>query len=231
MIYLLAFALIRSVFGMEVQGHRGARWARPENTLPAFQYAVENGADTLELDMHVTSDDQVVITHDPFLNPKLCLDQNGKAIGSGIAIRKLTLKELQTYDCGSKINPKFPEQVPYPKTPIPTLDALFNWITISHLPRARKVQFNIETKSEAAHPEYTPDPEKFVQLFLAVVKKHGMMPRVMLQSFDYRTLKIARRLEPKLRLSVLVEDRPGDAASLVQLIKDNDAQILSPDST
>jgi glycerophosphoryl diester phosphodiesterase len=229
-IFLLAFLCAHS-YGLEVQGHRGARWARPENTLPAFQYAVENGVDTLELDMHVTSDDQVVITHDPYLNPKLCRDRDGKAIGSNILVRSLTLKELQTYDCGGLINPKFPQQTPVPKTPIPTLDALFTWMERSHLPQARKVNFNIETKSEAEHPEYTPAPEKFVELFLAVVKKHNLMSRIILQSFDYRTLTIARRLEPKLRLSVLIETRPGGPEALVKLMKDHDAQILSPDAT
>jgi glycerophosphoryl diester phosphodiesterase len=231
MITLLISTLLVSSHALEVQGHRGARWMRPENTLPAFQYAVENGADTLELDMHVTSDDHVVITHDPYLNPKICVDAAGKSIPTNLLVRSMTLKQLQTYDCGTLVNPKFPTQTAVPGTKIPTLDALFDWISKSRLANAKKVRFNIETKSEAEHPEYTPDPDKFVHLFLAVVKRHKMMSRVMLESFDYRTLKIARKLEPKLPLVVLVEDRPGDADSLAKLIKDYDAQILSPQST
>src|SRR6185437_1228788 len=85
--------------------------------------------------------------------------------------------------------------------------------------------FNIETKSEEAHPEYTPAPATFVKLFLDVVEKHKMISRVMLESFDYRTLKIAHELEPKLRLSVLVGKRPD---SLVHLMKEIKGQILSP---
>jgi len=214
---------------LDVHGHRGARWSRPENTLPAFQFAIESGANTLELDMHVTSDDIVVITHDPYLNPKLCVDKDGKTIPDNLLVHKMTLAQLQTYDCGKLQNPKFPTQQPVPKTPIPTLDALFTTVEKSKLPAAKKIRFNIETKSEAEHPEYTPEPEKFVHLFLSVVKTHRMMNRVILQSFDYRTLKIARKLAPKLPLSVLVEYRPGNTESLVKLMKDNDAQILSPD--
>jgi glycerophosphoryl diester phosphodiesterase len=214
---------------LDIHGHRGARWSRPENTIPAFIFAVENGASTLELDMHVTSDGVIVITHDPFLNPKLCVDKDGKAISGDLLVHKMTLAQLQTYDCGRLKNPKFPTQQPVPKTPIPTLDSLFTWIEKSKMPAAKKVRFNIETKSEEDHPEYTPQPDKFVRMFLEVVKKHKMMNRVILQSFDYRTLKIARKLEPKLPLSVLVEYRPGPAAALVKLMRDNDAQILSPD--
>lgn len=212
---------------IEVQGHRGARWSRPENTLPAFQFALENGADAVELDMHVTKDDQVVVSHDHFLNPKLCVDQNGARIRGDILIRSLTLSELQKYDCGSLQNPDFPEQQPVAKTPIPTLEAVFELIEKSPLPAAKILQFNIETKSEEKHPEYTPEPERFVELVLALLKKHGLMSRVILESFDYRTLKIAHRLEPSLRLSVLIHRRPR--GGLVPLMKEIEAQTVSPE--
>src|SRR5438552_3571518 len=101
---------------LDIEGHRGARWARPENTLPAFQYAVENGVTTLELDMHVTKDNVIVVTHDPFLNENICLDPNGQRIHDKIGIRTLTLEQLQKYDCGSLRNPRFDAQVPVPKT-------------------------------------------------------------------------------------------------------------------
>lgn len=215
----------------EVQGHRGARWSRAENTMPAFQFAVEAGVDTLELDMHVTKDDQIVLIHDHFLNPDLCLDASGNKIKSGILVRSLTLQQLQSYDCGSLRNPKFKEQKPVGKTHIPTLDELFSWIEKSAMTGARKVKFNIETKSEESHPEYTPAPKPFVELFLAVVKKHKMLARVTLQSFDYRTLKVAHELEPKLSLSLLIEDAPKSQQELVTLMKIYHAEVLSPQSS
>lgn len=211
---------------IEVQGHRGARWVRPENTLPAFQYALEIGADTLEMDMHVTKNNIVVITHDPYLNPDICVDKLGHHLTQKVLVRSLTFKELEQYDCGSLINPRFPQQKVYPNTPIPSLEEVF--VAIEKSGRARKIQYNIETKSEEAHPEYTPAPDEFVKQFLAVVKKHKLLERVVLQSFDYRTLRIAHQLEPKLKLSVLIEDKPKKPGELVSLMKELKGQILSP---
>lgn len=229
---MVLIACISSSWGaaksLEVQGHRGARWVRPENTLPAFAYALQAGVDTLELDLLITKDGQVVVHHDPLLNPDICLDGQGKKITGKIPVRALTLKELKNYDCGSLVNPRFPHQVTQPKTAVPTLDEVFELVEKSPLPSAKKVLFNIETKIEEGHPEYSPAPEEFVKLVLAIVKKHGLMGRVTVQSFDLRTLKAARKLEPKLTLSILIEDRPKDPGGLVKLMNENQAQILSP---
>lgn len=223
MIFFLEYA-----HAFEVQGHRGARWVRPENTLPAFEYALQAGVDTLELDTLITKDGKVVVHHDPTLNSDICLDSQGKKITVQIPVYSLTLKELKAYDCGSLVNPRFPQQVVQPKTAIPTLDEVFELVAKSKLPAAQKVLFNIEIKSEETHPEYSPAPEEFVKLVLAVVKTHNLMNRVILQSFDLRTLRIARQLEPTLPLSILIEDRPPEAGMMVKLIKEYQAQILSP---
>lgn len=226
--FLISFFVPANSFALEVQGHRGARWARPENTLPAFEYALQLGVDTLELDTLITKDGHVVVHHDPVLNPDICLDPQGKKITAQIPIRSLTLKELKAYDCGSLVNPSFPQQVIQPETPIPTLDEVFEMVEKSKLSVVKKVHFNIEIKSEEAHPEYSPSPEEFVKLVLAVIKKHNLMKRVVLQSFDLRTLKVAHGLESMLPLSILVEDRPAEAGALVKLMKAYQAQILSP---
>ncbi len=227
LVLFLSFFISQPSFALDVQGHRGSRWTHPENTLPAFQFAVESGADTLELDLHVTKDDQLVIVHDHFLDRNICLDKTGRRIRGKILIRALTLKELQAFDCGSLTNSSFPEQHAVPHTPIPTLASLFEMLANSKLPQARKVRFNIETKSEEAHPDYTPDPEIFVKQILALLKKYGVLSRVMLESFDYRTLVIAHRLEPKLQLSVLVGSRM-DLHEQVRLMQDLHAEIFSP---
>src|SRR6266571_4402682 len=103
-----------------VHGHRGTRARRPENTLPAFEYAIDQGVDVLELDVAVTKDDVAVISHDPLINVTICSGPN-----PGVAIRSLTLAELHRYDCGAKRNPNFPDQVPIPGTRVPTLDEIF----------------------------------------------------------------------------------------------------------
>jgi glycerophosphoryl diester phosphodiesterase len=213
---------------IEVQGHRGARAARPENTLPAFQYALEIGVDVIEMDMNVTKDNVIVIAHDPFLNPKICVDSRGRAISDRILIRSLTLRELQGFDCGSKVNPDFPQQKTFAKTPVPTLDSVFEMVLKSARPNSRTIQFNVETKSDPAHPNFAPAPETFVKLFLRSVKKYRMLERVTLQSFDYRTLKAAHELEPNLKLSLLIDEQPKETGGLTRLVKDYSVNVLSP---
>src|SRR5450755_4710334 len=121
-VLLAAFALpmvltIHSAPRILVHGHRGARALRPENTIPAFEYAIQAGADVLEMDVAVTKDNVLVISHDPHINPEICQGPH-----PGIAIRQLTLAELREYDCGALKNPHFPKQQPVPGTRIPTLD-------------------------------------------------------------------------------------------------------------
>lgn len=224
--FLLMFT--EAGFALEVQGHRGARGVRPENTLPAFQYALEIGVNTLELDTVVTKDGIVVVSHDPILNSDICLDSRGQKIQKKMAIRSLTLEELKKFDCGSLINPKFPKQIPQPKTPIPTLAEVFELVIESKLPQAKKIQFNIETKIDEDHPDLTPEPEEFVRLILATVKKYQLISRTTLQSFDFRTLKVARQLEPTINLAILLESRPFGASSMIKLLQTYQAQIISP---
>lgn len=210
---------------LEVQGHRGARWVRPENTIAAFKYALEAKVDTLELDTLVTKDNHVVVVHDPILNKEICLDSEGKPISEGIKVRDLTLSELKKFDCGTIINPRFKEQTPAPKATIPTLDEFFDFVLKQ--PHGKKVKFNIEAKSEEEHPEYAPTPNEFAKLLLSIVKKHGVQDRTTLQSFDHRVLKAIRHLDKKITLSALLEHRPKE--SLVSIAKSLDANIISPD--
>jgi glycerophosphoryl diester phosphodiesterase len=177
-----------------VQGHRGARAMRPENTIPAFEYAIAAGVDALELDMAVTKDDVVVVSHDPLLNPEIC-----RGPAASVPIRTLTLQELRQWDCGALRNPRFPKQTPAPGTRMPTLDEVFA------LRSRGKFDFNIETKIFEDHPEYTPSPERFVRLVLDCVERHGLASRVILQSFDFRTLHVMKSLAPEIRLSALYE--------------------------
>jgi len=177
-----------------VHGHRGARARRPENTLPAFRYAIEQGVDVLELDVAVTKDNVPVVSHDPLINATICSGPK-----TGIPIHTLTLAELKEYDCGAKQNPAFATQVPVPGTRVPTLDEVFD------LSRGTAVEFNVETKIFADHPEYTPGPEAFTQLILDRVRKHGIEMRVILQSFDPRTLRVMKKLDPSIRRAALFE--------------------------
>src|SRR5277367_2119072 len=105
---------------IDVHGHRGARALRPENTLPAFEYAIAQGVDVLELDMAVTKDGVIVVSHDPILHPPVCSGPQPMA-----AIHALTLAELKQWDCGRIQNPGFPRQQAIPGTRMPTLEEVF----------------------------------------------------------------------------------------------------------
>jgi glycerophosphoryl diester phosphodiesterase len=200
-------------FSIDVEGHRGARAVRPENTLPAFRYALEVGVDTLEMDLHATKDGVLVVSHDPLISRELCLDERGKPVERDIPIRSLKLMELKAFDCGSLPNRRFPDQVLQPKSTIPTFEEVLRTVQVSTTPAARKVRFNVEMKSDPAHPDWVPPPKKFAEMVIKAVKKRGFLFRTTLQSFDYRTLEAARELEPGVSLSVLVEDRPKELLS------------------
>ena len=102
---------------------------------------------------------------------------------------------------------------------MPTLDQVFD------LAGGNQVQFNIETKSFPDHPELTPSPDEFVKLVLAVIGKHHLEDRVMLQSFDFRTLIAMKKIAPEIRRVALWEGKPRD---FVEIAREANAGIISP---
>ncbi len=213
---------------IETQGHRGARGSRPENTLPAFEFAIANGVDTLELDLAVSSDEQLVISHEPAITPERCLDPSGNKLKEAIYIRSLKYDEIKKYDCGSLGHERFSKQVAVPHTPMPRLEDLFEMVEKSTLPQAKKVHFNIETKIYPSKPELTPEPEEFARKIILLGRKHNMISRMILQSFDDRTLIASKKIEPKLLTSMLTSDNHVD---YVAVAKSAHADIISPDYT
>src|SRR3981189_1533671 len=102
---------------IQVHGHRGARAMRPENTIPAFEYAIDQGVDAIEMDVAVTKDEVLVISHDPVLSPEIY-----RALAGAKVISEMTFAELRKGDGGALVNPQFPKQTPVPGTRIPTLE-------------------------------------------------------------------------------------------------------------
>ena len=199
-----------------MHGHRGARARRPENTIPAFKYAIEQGVDALEMDMAVTKDNVIVISHDPILHPPVCSGPKESSV-----IHELTLAEVRQWDCGKVQNPRYPTQMAIPGTRMPTLDDVFQ------LAPTGKFDYNIETKSFADQPQYTPSPEEFVKLVLEKIRKYKLDQRIILQSFDFRTLVAMRKLAPKIRLSALTETDQRDFAAITA--EAGKAEIISPE--
>jgi glycerophosphoryl diester phosphodiesterase len=197
----LAVAFACPALAFDLQGHRGARGLAPENTLPAFDRALEIGVSTLELDIGVTADGEVVIAHDPALNPAITRDAGGRWLpGRGSLIRSLTLAQLQAYDVG-RIDPDTPyaktfsAQQARDNTQVPTLAALFEHVKARG---ANHVRFNIETKIDPTRPDDTVSAEAMTGALLQVIERAGMAERVSIQSFDWRTLQLVRRLAPRI---------------------------------
>ncbi len=199
-----------------VHGHRGARARLPENTLPAFEYAIEQGVDALEMDMAVTKDNVIVISHDPILHGPVCTGPKESAV-----IHQLTLAEVRQWDCGAVQNPRFVTQRTIPGTRMPTLDDVF------HLAPRGSFAYNIETKSFPDHPEFTPPPDEFARMVLAKIREYKLEKRIILQSFDFRTLVAMRKLAPDIRLSALTETDPRDFTAIVK--EAGNAEIISPE--
>jgi len=188
---------------------------RPENTLPAFEYAISQGVDVLELDMAVTKDGVLVVSHDPYLKPPICTGPKPEA-----RIHDLTLAEVRQWDCGAVQNPGFPTQKVVPGTRMPTLDEVFA------LASRGTFKYNIETKIFPDHPELSPPPDEFVRLVLAEVRKHHLEDRVMLQSFDFRTLHEMKKQAPDIELVALYT---GPAKDFVEIAREADAGVISPE--
>jgi glycerophosphoryl diester phosphodiesterase len=206
-------------------GHRGARAIYPENSLPGFDYALETGVDALELDVVVTKDNMVVVNHDAEINAQLCLGPQGQELGEhGPVVWQLTLKEVQSYQCGLKPHPKFPQQKKM-LVRIPILKELFAQIKKSKYPAAKNVAFHIEIKSEADRPQDFPPVEEFVERVLKVIDDAQMTSRVFILSFDFRIIKRVKEIRPEIPTTALVEDA---WLNPLRVIEDTRANVYSP---
>lgn len=204
----------------EVQGHRGCRGLRPENTLPAFEHAIALGVDTLELDLALTRDDVLAVVHDPEVNLELCRIDPARPLPS-LRFRDLTYAEIATLDCGSRRNPRFPAQLPVPGARIPRLEQV-----LALLERHPRLHLNAELKTFPERRALTRSPAEFARVLVRLVRERGLASRVVVQSFDPEALRAVARLAPELTLAALVE-RAGDLEPMLA----TGARILSPRHT
>src|SRR5450631_2893593 len=185
----------------DIEAHRGGRALFPENTLPSFANALTMGVTTLELDIGVTGDGAIVVSHERGLNPDLARNADGVYVAPpGTPFVELSLAEVKTYDVG-QIRPggayaaKFPDQHAVPGTRIPMLSEVLALVRKSG---DSHVRLNIETKIDPNHPEQSPQPQRFVTLLLDLLQAEKFSDRVMIQSFDWRTLLLVQKLAPAI---------------------------------
>ncbi|RQO72511.1 glycerophosphodiester phosphodiesterase [Pedobacter sp. KBW06] len=204
------------------EGHRGGRGLMPENTIPAMQHAIDIGVTTLEMDTHITKDQEVVVTHDDYLSPAFMLDPQGleipKSDARKYAVFQMDYAALKQFDLGSKYYETFPQQKKM-KSYIPRLGELIEAVQ-QYLKETGKKQvfYNIETKcSPEGDGLLNPDPETFVKLLMEVIEKKGIQPFVVIQSFDKRTLQVLHKKYPKVKTSYLVANKKSFEENIADL--------------
>lgn len=199
----------------DIQGHRGCRGLMPENTVAAMIRALDVGVTTLEMDVVVTKDNKVVVSHEPWFGAEITTKPDGTFIKSGEAMQyniyQMNYDEVKKYDVGMKPNPRFPNQEKI-KAIKPLLGDLIDSVAESMKVRRRPFPyFNIETKClPAGDGRFHPKPGEFVELLMAVIKEKQMEERVIIQSFDFRTLKYLHEKYPMIKTAMLIEDSDED---------------------
>ncbi|PSL47327.1 glycerophosphoryl diester phosphodiesterase [Chitinophaga niastensis] len=206
----------------DVQAHRGGMALMPENTIPAMLNAVKLGARTLELDCIITSDNKVAVSHDTYMSAEFMRKPDGtditKAEEKSLALYKMTYDSIQKYDAGTKPHPRFPQQqkmMVHKPLLAALIDSVEAYVKLHHL---KPVYYNMETKSSPdGDGTYNPQPAEFVNLLMAVVKEKKIADRVIIQSFDIRTLQVLHQSSPKQKTALLIGNRDSFAANIEKL--------------
>jgi glycerophosphoryl diester phosphodiesterase len=225
---------------IEVYAHRGARAFVPENTMGGYKTALRIGADCIDMDVVLTSDHEVLLSHNLVLDPDITRDEQGEFLAPSLevlnklppdlrdayerkyAVRTHTLKELQRFDVG-RLNPAsaysrfFPDQVAADGTRMPTLRDV---VRFADKATRKMIRYQVEMKTDPAHPEYSPPPEAFAAAVYKVLKEEEVLDRVEVHAFDFRCLYELQKLDRRIRTAYLTS-RDNE--------KGGEESFLSPD--
>lgn len=195
-----------------IHGHRGARGHLPENTVPSFIKAMQDGAHCLEMDVVLSKDMQVVVSHEPWMHHAICTQPSGTPISAAYEkdfnLFKMNYEEIKKFDCGSLGNPRFPLQQKM-KTYKPLLreviEACDAYAKTNHLPLPI---YTIEIKSLPAW-EYIfhPEVKEFTENVYHVCKQHAVLHRTIFQSFDAGVIYHLEQKQPSLYLAYLLDKK------------------------
>ena len=207
----------------DAEAHRGGRGLMPENTVVAMLDALDRGVNTLEMDVHITRDKQVILSHDPYFNADITTTPEGRTLtkkeGAMRVLYQMDLDSIQKYDVGLKGHPGFPQQ-----EKVAAIKPLLSEVLVASEVYAQKQNralpwYNIETKSKpSGDGKYHPAPAEFVELLMGVVKKAGVEERTVIQSFDPRTLQVLHQKYPHMKTSLLIGQ--NEERSLDQQLRD-----------
>ncbi len=196
----------------DLQGHRGARGIMPENTIAGMLKAIDLGVNTIEMDIVISKDKQAVVSQEPYFNHEFSLTPDGKPITlkdeKKYNIFKMDYAEVKKFDVGSKIHSRFPGQQKF-KAYKPLLSELIDSVeTYVKLNKLAKPNYNIETKLiRKGDGEFQPSPEEYVEIIMEIVKQKKIEKRVIIQSFDIRTLQYLHQKYPKIRTSLGIDEK------------------------
>ncbi|OWK70152.1 glycerophosphodiester phosphodiesterase family protein [Pedobacter sp. AJM] len=211
-IMLLFFQASAQKRKFDVQGKAGARGIMPENTIEGMLKALDLGVTTLEMDAVISKDKQVVLSQEPYFNNEISLLPNGKPISfkdqKNYNIYQMDYEQVKKFDVGSKIHARFPGQMKfkaYKPLLSETIDAVEAYIK-EH--RLAKPVYSIETKTiKNGDNEFHPEPAEFIELIMDVVNAKKIAKRVIIESFDMRTLQYLHEKYPKVKTSLLIDEK------------------------
>jgi len=210
LIILLGQQLMAQDF--EKQGHRGARGLMPENTVRGMLTALDLGATTIGMNVVISKDNQVVLSHEPYFNNEISLTHDGKSISLKnqklFNMYKMNYDEIKTFDVGSKLHKRFPGQQKF-KAYKPLLseviDSVEAYVKLHKLP---KPNYAIEIKTiRKGDLEFHPEPAEFSQLVMDVVTDKKMIKRSTIQSFDIRCLQYVHEKYPKVKTALMIDEK------------------------
>lgn len=220
---LKTMTIQKDKYEFDLQGHRGARGLAPENSLQGFVKAFNLGVNTLEMDVVITKDKQVLVSHEPWMHYNICKQPDGSLISKetemSYNIYEMTYQEVKQFDCGTLYFERFPEQElsfaqkPLLKDVLQMMDSLAK----NH---GRKIKYNIELKSLPEGDDiYHPTPEEFSDLVVKLIASESNLKQVSLQSFDFRVLNYLHKTYPEIALAALVyEENFEDALARLGFI-------------
>ena len=191
---------------IKIYGHRGARGDLPENTLESFKYLFENNINAYETDILISKDLIPVITHDFRLEPSFTKDSEGNWIeDENIKIFDLTYEELLKFDVGSinklsRYGRRFVNQKPLENQRIPKLSELLD---LSSKNKSENLLINLEIKSTPDEENLTPAPEDTVKLVVNEINKSNLKDKIIVSSFDWRTLTEIKNQYPEISRAYL----------------------------
>lgn len=206
------FAQKKVVVNFEVQGNRGARGLMPENTIPGMIKALENGVNTLKMEVVISKDRQVVVSQEPYFSHAISISPNGEEITlknqKSFNIFKMDYDEIKQFDVGSKPNPRFPYQEKF-RVEKPLLTDLIDKVEFFVTKKKKtKPHYNIETKLiRNGDGEFQPSPEEYVGLIMEIVKAKKLDKRVTIHSFDMRTLQYLHEKYPEIPTSLGIDEK------------------------